>query len=106
MNHRFIITGGPGSGKSTVLNTLSELGYRVELESARKIIKERLAAGLSPRPNPTSFANEVFREDIAKYQQTASGDIVFFDRGVLDALYMLSAESALAGDEIGRYVQR
>ncbi len=34
----FIVSGGPGSGKTTVLNRIAERGYRVFPEVARRII--------------------------------------------------------------------
>ena len=107
MNHRFVVTGGPGGGKTTILNALEERGYSFAPESARKIIKERLAAGLSPRPDPVSFAHEILSLDIEKYQAvTSCGYPVLFDRGILDALYMLDAENAQTRDEIAKYVQK
>ncbi|MCC5903767.1 MAG: AAA family ATPase [Halomonas sp.] len=107
MNHRFVITGGPGGGKTTILRALAERGYRVVPESARRIIKERLAAGLSPRPDPVSFGQEILSSDIEKYREaTVCDHAIFFDRGVLDALYMLDAENALTFDEIAQYVQQ
>jgi len=106
MNHRYIVTGGPGGGKTTILSALAERGYSFAPESARRIIKERLAAGLSPRPDPVSFAQEILSADIEKYQTASSCDCaMFFDRGVLDALYMLDAESALTRERIAKYVQ-
>ncbi|WP_148255440.1 AAA family ATPase [Aidingimonas lacisalsi] len=107
MNRRFVVTGGPGGGKTTILSALAECGYRIVSESARRIIKERLAAGLSPRPDPVAFAQEILSSDMAKYRDATTCDhAMFFDRGVLDALYMLEAESALASDEIAQYVQQ
>lgn len=38
----YIFTGGPGSGKSTVLNILENMGYMTVREVARDIIKIRL----------------------------------------------------------------
>lgn len=107
MRHRFVVTGGPGGGKTTLLEALAERGFHVVPESARRIIQERLAKGLSPRPDPVCFGQEILRADIAKYQEaTACQHAVFFDRGVLDALYMLDKENALPRDEIAQYVQR
>ena len=107
MNHRFVVTGGPGGGKTTILRALEEHGYRVVPEAARSIIKERLAAGLSARPDPVSFGQEILSSDVEKYRNVASCDqAVFFDRGVLDALYMLDAVGALTHDEIEQYVQQ
>lgn len=106
MNHRYVLTGGPGGGKTTILSALAERGYSSAPESARRIIKERLAAGLSPRPDPVSFAQEILSADIKKYQAASfCGSAMFFDRGILDALYMLNAEGALTHEKIAKYVQ-
>lgn len=76
-------------------------------ESARRIIKGRLQTGLSPRPKPTAFAREILGSDIEKYKKLGAEDRpVFFDRGVLDALYMLDSAQALSRDDAARYVQR
>ena len=40
MNRRFVVTGGPGGGKSTLLEALAERGYRVAPEAARRLIGE------------------------------------------------------------------
>ena len=106
MNRRFVVTGGPGGGKSTLLDALAERGYRIAPEAARRLIKERLAAGLSPRPDPVSFARAILDSDMQQYSAATDHDgITFFDRGVLDALYMLDLESGLWRDEIARLVQ-
>jgi predicted ATPase len=92
--HRFI----------TELTALAERGHNFAPESARKIIKERLAVGLSPRPEPVSFALEVLSANIDKYRKADSGCYTFFDRGVLDALYMLNAENALTQKQAEQYI--
>jgi predicted ATPase len=107
INHKIVITGGPGGGKTTILNALSERGYGVVPETARGIIKKRLAAGFSPRPDPVSFGREILSSDIEKYRNTTfCNHAVFFDRGVLDALYMLNAVGALTRYEIEQCVQQ
>ncbi len=107
MNHRFVITGGPGGGKTTILSALAKRGYHGVPESARRIIKERLAAGLTSRPDPEAFAHEILRSDIEKYRELRAYDHpVFFDRGVLDALYMLDEAQALTRHEISQYVSQ
>ena len=106
MNWRFVVTGGPGAGKSTLLDALAERGYGIAPEVARRLIKERLAAGLPPRPDPVTFARAILDSDMEHYRAAADDDgITFFDRGVLDALYMLDLESALSRDEIVSHVQ-
>src|SRR5215470_3158703 len=104
-NLRFVITGGPGAGKTTILNALAERGYRYAAESARAIIRERLASGLRPRPPLAQFGHEILQRDIARYRETRATDHpVFFDRGIVDALGMLHHQQALALGEVEAYV--
>lgn len=84
-NLRFVITGGPGAGKTTVLRALAEHGYPHAAESARGIIRERLASGLPPRPPLARFGIEILRRDIAYYRETRITDHpVFFDRSIIN----------------------
>ena len=55
MSKRFVVTGGPGGGKTTLLDALAARGHRVAPEAARRIIKKRLAAGL-PEAVPAATA--------------------------------------------------
>ena len=65
---RIVLTGGPGAGKTTVLDVLREQGYATGDDAARSIIRERKAAGLTPRPDALTFAKQVFEKDVAAYQ--------------------------------------
>jgi predicted ATPase len=105
-NMRFVITGGPGAGKTTILNALAARGYRYAAESARAIIRERLARGLRPRPPLVQFGNEMLQRDIARYRETRVTDHpVFFDRGIVDALSMLVQQHAMSLGEAEAYVR-
>ena len=66
MNSRFVCTGGPGAGKTTVLEALQARGYRFTTDSARTIIKDRLRRGLSPRPEPKEFAQLILESELCK----------------------------------------
>ena len=41
----FVLTGGPGSGKSTLIQALDEAGYSTMGEAGRAIIQEQAAIG-------------------------------------------------------------
>jgi len=87
---RVVITGGPGAGKTTLLRELGRQGFAIVDDTPRAIIRSRRALGLSPRPTPLEFAEQVFRRDVELYVQNAGAACVFFDRGVLDALAMVA----------------
>lgn len=95
------LTGGPGSGKSTVLAALHQRGYVCVPESARDIIRERVRRGLAKRPSPHEFAQETLRRDIEQYRrvQQMAGP-VFFDRSAVDALGMLDESDPSSATEI------
>ena len=69
MTNRFVLSGGPGGGKSALLAALAERGYPVVPESPRAIIRSRLQSGLAPRPEPAAFAQAIFEQDAQHYQQ-------------------------------------
>ena len=80
------IDGPAGAGKTTVLNILASQGYDVASDVAREIIRNRKAAGLSPRPAPEDFARQMYAGDVKNYQQASSTEgPTFFERGVVDA---------------------
>ena len=96
-----IVTGGPGAGKTTLLAELAAKGSATVEESARAIIAERLARGVSRRPDPLAFAQEILRRDIEKYlDQPRTSKWAFFDRGLIDALGMLHEASPLSPTEL------
>jgi len=87
---RVVITGGPGAGKTTLLDELGRRGFATVGDTPRAIIRSRRARGLSPRPPPLAFAEQVLRGDIESYQLNGGHSPTFFDRGVIDALAMVS----------------
>lgn len=94
----FVITGGPGVGKTTLINALGELGYLIVPEAARKIIKEQIqndGEGL-PWKNKIHYAQLMLVASLEAYQLTIderSSNITFFDRGVLDTICYMKMEN-------------
>jgi predicted ATPase len=84
------ITGGPGSGKSTILDSLSKLAYEFVGETARTIIKARVSRGLTPRPNPEEFARQIFDIDFTNHiNNIDTSRPICFDRSFLDSAAMI-----------------
>lgn len=89
-NNFIAITGGPGGGKTTLLQLLKEKGFDFVPETAREIIKQRLNRGLSPRPEPADFAKQIFDIDVENYERNIhESKIIFFDRTFIDSAYMI-----------------
>jgi predicted ATPase len=87
--HYFIITGGPGAGKSTLIDALRDAGFRTGEEAGRRIIKDQVAIGGRALPwiDPALFAEIMLSEDIrAHHEHLAAPGSVFFDRGVPDVI--------------------
>lgn len=83
-----ILTGGPGGGKSTLIEVLRERGYHCVDEVARDIIKQEVATNGDALPwsDREKFIQRMFDETIAQYKSVSSREAVFFDRGAVDIL--------------------
>jgi predicted ATPase len=85
-----VITGGPGGGKTTILDALREKGYDYLEESGRQIIRERKKMGLPPRPDPASFARQMFQMGMEKFiKNKEKPDVLFYDRSFLDSAMLI-----------------
>jgi predicted ATPase len=69
---RIVITGAPGAGKTTLLLALQARGYTIVGDTARAVIQDRRSRGLSPRPEPYAFAEEVLRIDVENFVHHAT----------------------------------
>ena len=102
---RIVISGAPGSGKTTLLRALHAHGSTIVGDTARAIIQDRRRRGLSPRPDPYAFAQEVLRRDVENFvHHAASTSPVFFERGVLDALCLLDRVIPLTENEFSMWL--
>jgi predicted ATPase len=85
---RYILTGAPGSGKTTILRKL-EAGIRTVQEPAREILaNQRLIHGRgTPDQDPALFLNLLLRRSIEKYDavQNTEGPVLY-DRGIPDCV--------------------
>lgn len=83
----FVLTGGPGSGKSSLIDALERLGYPRTLEAGRGIIQDQVDIGgpALPWADRALFAELMLSWEMRCYRlaQEHPG-VVFFDRGVLD----------------------
>jgi predicted ATPase len=84
-DHLHVLTGGPGSGKSTLVERLRLLGYGTTPEAGRAIIRDQLAIGGTLHRDPEPFLEAILVWEMRSYGEAldAAGH-VFFDRGMPD----------------------
>ncbi|WP_433351160.1 AAA family ATPase [Microtetraspora malaysiensis] len=98
-----VITGGPGSGKTTLIDRLEHAGFARSQEAGRAIIQDQTAIGGRALPwrDPELFAELMLSWELRSYQ-IARGrpGPVFFDRGVPDIVGYLRLEGRAVPDHV------
>jgi len=85
----YVITGGPGSGKTTTVNLLKERGYITTFEHARHYLDTQRLKGKTideVRKNQSEFQLGVLDMQIEQENQISPDVLVFLDRAIPDAL--------------------
>lgn len=88
-NNWVVVTGGPGSGKTTLINELRKRGYKTVEESARAIIESQQKSGQTIeqiRQNEQKFQEKVFLHKQKSHSRLNPAELVFLDRGYHDTL--------------------
>ncbi len=84
-----VLTGGPGSGKSTLIDALERAGFSRSVEAGRGIIQDQASIGgpAVPWNNRALFADLMLCWEMRSYRmaQQQTGP-VFFDRGLPDVV--------------------
>jgi predicted ATPase len=103
-----IITGGPGAGKTTLVNALGAAGYLISAEAGRAIIQDQALIGGSALPwaDRTLYAELMLASEIRSYRSAmnASGHVLF-DRGIPDVLAYLRLIGCDVGEHFARAAQ-
>ena len=85
-----VITGGPGTGKTSVINNLESLGYLCFEEVSRQVTLNARRNGVEQLflQNPLKFSELLFEARIQQFYEakTAQAGPVFLDRGLPDVL--------------------
>lgn len=100
----FVITGGPGSGKTSLIHELTQRGLASIAEAGRGVIQDqmRIRGRALPWNDPLLFAELMLSWDMRSYHEAEqiTGPTIF-DRGVPDVLGYLR----LAGIPTPAYVE-
>lgn len=101
----FIISGGPGAGKTTLIDALAGRGFATVEEAGRDILRQQAAIGGNAvhGGDAMTYCELMLMRGIADYEQAAEGDEpVFFDRGIAE----LSGYCQLIGAPVPAHVRR
>lgn len=110
-NNYYILSGAPGSGKSTILKQLKDRGYTCVDEPAREIIAEQKSIdgdGLYNRDKKL-FLELMLSRSIHQYKKFESiKNSVIFDRGIPDMigyakLFEVDASSSINAAKVYQY---
>jgi len=88
MGFRIVLTGGPSTGKTTIIEQLDALGYICKHEISRQITRQGQKDGIDQLflKDPLAFSKALFEGRKRQYAQTDNYEKapVFFDRGLPD----------------------
>ena len=85
----YVVTGGPSTGKTTVINMLEKRGYKTTIEHARHYIDTMRIEGQTVedmRNNKRKFQLGVLDMQIEQEAAIKPKDLVFLDRAIPDAM--------------------
>ena len=89
-NKKIVITGGPGTGKSSIIRNLEVQGYSCLHEISRQITLEAQKQGVEQLflEKPLLFSEKLLEARIAQHQLAVefSKDVIFLDRGIPDVV--------------------
>jgi predicted ATPase len=92
---KYVLTGGPSSGKTTTILELRKKGFLIVEESARQVIEKQKAAGENierTAENTDARQTKILELQLKKERETEekalkeNKDIIFLDRGIPDGI--------------------
>ncbi len=85
---RIVISGGPGSGKTTIIEELKSMGYDIVPEISRQVTLEAKKQGIDQLflTEPLLFSKKLLEGRIEQFKvaEDCQSNMLFYDRGIPD----------------------
>ena len=107
MSQKYIISGAPGTGKTTIINALKKKDHYCAEEISRELIAEQLAIGgnILPWKDQISFENQIANRRYKQYLDSPENCICFFDRSSIDCIAYLNSNKLKATSQINQIIK-
>lgn len=88
MRNAYVITGGPGFGKTSVLTELRKQGHHASEELSRQFIQQQMEGNgaLLPWVDRLGYSEEMLKRRVRQYEEIPTNELWFLDRGIPDLI--------------------
>ena len=92
---KILITGGPGTGKTSLVNELKNNGYLCSEEIVRDLTIKKRDEGVDQYflTDPLVFSIKLFNLRLKEYSKSFNSNLIIYDRGPIDVLAYLNFKS-------------
>ena len=99
---KILITGGPGGGKTSIIDELEKRNFNCEHEIVRSLTIEGKKKGNDQAflSDPLKFTKKLLDLRINQFNKIQENEITFYDRGVHDTLAYLKYIKVNIGDNL------
>lgn len=85
MKNKFVITGPPSSGKTTILNILQQRGAKVLSDTSREILIKKDEYGVDDISS-VAFSDLIFKRQLDKESSLDENEICFLDMSLVECI--------------------
>ena len=107
MSQKYIISGAPGTGKTTIINALKKKDYYCAEEISRELIAEQISIGgnILPWKDQIAFENKIAHRRYKQYLDSPENCICFFDRSSIDCIAYLNNNKLESTSQINKIIK-
>jgi len=99
----YVISGGPGFGKTALITALKKKGFLCGIDVAREYIYS--GEKIPPR-NTIKFNKIIMKKRIQQYKDAPKEKVIFFDRGIPDSVGYIKYRKLKIPEEYNAYAKK